>query len=69
MNINLSDEKINKEDLRSNISFFRNTRNKSYHINLTEGIVFKELLNEENEMSRYIQSSDGRLIMCERVLI
>ena len=69
MNIKIANSKLHKEDLKKNIQFFRNTSGRSFRISIARGLIFRELMNEENEFQRLVPSGDGRLLVCDRILI
>ena len=67
MSVDFLNTKIKKEFLRENISCAK--IGPLFQITLPKGIIFKELLNEDNQLERFIMSGDGRLLMCDRIII
>ena len=67
MNIEFLNTKIKKEFLRENISCAK--IGPLFQITLPKGIIFKELINDDNQLERFNMSGDGRLLMCNRIVI
>jgi len=67
LNIVFVNTKINKDSLWENISCAK--IGPLFQITLPKGIVFKELINEDNQLERFIMSGDGQLLMCDRIVI
>jgi len=63
----LLNEKIPIEDIRKHIK--TKVKNKNLQISLPKCLFFKELLQQQNQLDRFMQSGDGRLLMCGRILI
>jgi len=67
MNVELLQTKVNKDFFRENISCAK--MGSVFQITLPKSLILKELMNQDNELERFVQSGDGRLLMCDRIII
>jgi len=68
MNIQLINKCIHKKVFKKHISCKR--KDQSLTISIPKALIYKELLDKDNgEMERILQSGDGRVLMCGRIII